>query len=373
MSDVQLFKHYFGLELASEMAEKLQQVYPDFPTEHFIAQIRQQVDALELKDRVMLFARALHDALPKDYLAALAIVLKVLGAENPAEDGMFKGGWYVMPLAQFVETYGLGHVDESLLALREITKRNTAEFAIRPYLTQYPEKTLETLMVWTDDESPHIRRLVSEGTRTRLPWASRLKQFVDNPQPVIALLERLKNDPSRYVQRSVANNLNDIGKDHPDLMLEIVSTWHQNASPATEWIIRHALRNHIKQGHPVALRLLEYSEAVQVSLAHLTLSPTQLKVGDKLNLSFTLKNETDEAQALVVDYLVYFVRANGKRSPKVFKLKNVTLEAHQTLEIRKNHSFQPITTRRYYAGLQRIEIQVNGQVLGGADFMLMAE
>lgn len=370
MSETQLFKHYYGLSLAQTLADKITAIYPGFDTPSFIAQLASTLDELEFKGRIALISAALRDHLPSHYPDAVKILLAILGPEIAAEEGMFRNGWFVPPLAYFVEVYGLDYFDESIAALYEMTKRNTAEFAIRPFLAKYPQRTLAIMETWTQDENPHIRRLVSEGTRTRLPWASRLKMFIEDPSPVLKLLTRLKNDPSLYVRKSVANNLNDIAKDHPQLVLEILTDWHKDATPSTLWIIRHALRTRIKQGDPAALRLLGF-ESTSISLHELRIEPTSLQVGDTATFSFILKNDTTSAQNLMIDYQIHFVRANGKRNPKVFKLKSHQLPSSQSIQIQKKHSFKPITTRRYYSGLHRLEIQVNGQILGGVDFVIL--
>lgn len=363
-------KHYFGLELAQYLATILQPIYPPFQTDSFTAQVAQDVDALELKDRVALIATALHDHLPSDYLNALPIILKTLGPEMGEGDGMFISGFQLMPIAYFVERYGIDHFDESINALYEITKRFTAEFAIRPFIMCYPERTLAILCEWATDDNHHVRRLVSEGIRPRLPWASQLPAFIADPTPVLDILELLKDDESQYVQKSVANNLNDITKDHPDLVLECLTRWNQNASDSTRWIIRHALRTLIKNGDPEALALLGYSKP-QVALENLQLSPETMQLGETLSFSFTLKSTSDESQDLMIDYLVHFVRAKGKTNAKVFKLKTVTLNGGESINIQKNHPIKPITVRRYYSGAHRIEIQVNGLIVGSGTFDLI--
>lgn len=176
---------------------------------------------------------ALHRYLPNDYPTAVQILVASLGVELPAEAGMFKDAWYLMPVAHFVEEYGVAHPHDSLRALNAITRRHTGEFAIRPFIVHHYDLTLATLHEWASSDSPHVRRLVSEGTRPRLPWASRLPRFIADPTPALSLLEKLRDDPARYVQKSVANHLNDIAKDHPDLVLDTVTRWKKKAKPRT--------------------------------------------------------------------------------------------------------------------------------------------
>jgi 3-methyladenine DNA glycosylase AlkC len=278
---------------------------------------------------------------------------------------MFTDGWYLMPVAAFVEHYGLEHLDVSLDAMHAITQRHTAEFAIRLFLLRYPEQTLSKLRVWAHDPSFHVRRLVSEGTRPRLPWAARLPALLADPSPVIELLEALKDDPSAYVRKSVANNLNDIAKDHPELVLATLARWQQGASDERRWIIRHVLRMLVKQGHPEALRLLG-ADAPEVELVSLELTPAALRIGETATIAMALRSTVAAPQYLVVDDVLHLPGARGATRSKVFKLRSQTLAAGEMLRLVKRHSFAPVSVRRIYPGTHRIAIQVNSVVLGEA-------
>jgi 3-methyladenine DNA glycosylase AlkC len=369
MSETQAFKLYYNPELAQAIGEQVQRVYPPFDTAAFVAEIAAEVDGLEFKDRIALFSSALHHQLPSTFPEAWAILELLLGDELVEEEGMFNEGFALWPLAHFIEVYGLDDFDVAMGAMYQITKRHTAEFAIRPFLQRYPERTLAVLHQWVEDESPHVRRLVSEGTRPRLPWAGRLDAFIADPTPTLALLERLKDDPSAFVRKSVANHLNDISKDHPQLVIDTLTRWCEDAGAERLWIIRHALRTLVKKGDPAALALLGFDRP-QVSLRDMRIEPDHIRLGASLVFSFTLLSESDEAQNLIIDYVIHFVKASGQTSPKVFKLSTRELSGGESIHIRKKHAIKPITTRRYYPGEHRIEIQVNGQILGGQRFWL---
>ena len=369
MSEAQPFKLYYNPDLAQTIGEQIQRVYPPFDTATFVAQISAEVYGLEFKERIALFSRALHHQLPAPFPEAWAILEQLLGDELVEEEGMFNDGFALWPLAHFIEVYGLEEFEAAMGAMYEITKRHTAEFAIRPFLQRYPERTLAVLRQWVTDESPHVRRLVSEGTRPRLPWAGRLDAFIADPTPTLALLENLKDDPSAFVRKSVANHLNDISKDHPQLVIDTLSRWRTDAGAERLWIIRHALRTLVKQGDPAALALLGFDRP-QVTLHDLRIEPDRLRLGEALLVSFTLQSERDGPQDLIIDYLVHFVKANGQTSPKVFKLSTRALNGRESIRIQKKHAIKPVTTRRYYPGEHRIEIQVNGQVLGDRPFWL---
>ena len=365
-----LFKDYFDAELARRMAEQITAVYSQFPAGNFVNQIVPQLDELEMKARTTVFVQALRDHLPAGFANAWAVLEAALGAELTDEGGMFNDGWHYWPIAHFIEVYGLEDFDTGVQAMYEITKRHTAEFAIRPFLIHHQEKMLAILNEWVKDDNPHVRRLVSEGTRPRLPWAGRLTQFIEDPSPTLALLEKLKDDPSEYVRRSVSNHLNDIAKDHPQLVIETCGRWWQDGSAERRWIVQRALRTLVKAGDPDALAVLGYGSP-QVSLANFSLSPQMLQLGENLNLAFTLQSTADVEQKLVIDFVIHFVKANGKTSGKVFKLKTATLAPNQSLTIEKSHPIRPITTRKYYPGTHRVEIQVNGQITGERSFELV--
>ncbi|NJO05390.1 MAG: DNA alkylation repair protein [Chloroflexaceae bacterium] len=372
MSETPKFKDYFGIALAHRLAGDLQAQSPCFDAPRFVERIAANVDPLELKGRVALFSTALREHLPPTYPEALDVLAGILGPELPAEAGMFDLGFHLMPVAHFVEVYGStepDHFERSLQMINAITRRHTGEFAIRPYLIHYPDRTLPVLRQWASDPNTHVRRLVSEGSRPRLPWASQIPAFIKDPSPIFALLELLKDDPSPYVRKSVANNLNDITKDHPEQVLAVVARWQTDASPERRWIIRHALRTLIKRGDPAALQVLTIDRP-QVALVQFSIAPATLQLGESLMLDCTLQSTAAHAQNLVIDYVVHHVRANGSTGPKVFKLRNVTIGGGEQITIQKRHPMRLITTRRYYPGLHRIELQVNGEIVGEAAFTL---
>lgn len=372
MSEQKLLKDYYDEALVRQMAEWITAVYPPFEVTAFVRQIVPQLAGKALKERITIITEALRTHLPASYQKAWEILEATLAKDLPGSGATANGGWHYWPIAQFIEMYGLDDFELSMRGMYEITKRHTAEFAIRPFLVKYPERTLAVLSKWAEDENAHVRRLVSEGTRPRLPWGMRLQQFIADPSPTLALLGKLKDDPSDYVRRSVANHLNDISKDNPDLVLRQLKRWQEQPTPESDWITRHALRSLVKAGNADALQLLGFGEA-QVRLTELQVAPAAIHVGETLSIAFNLHSDSDEAQHCVVDYVLHFMKANGRPAPKVFKLKNVTLAAGDSMPFSKKQHFKPVTTRRYYAGRHRLEIQVNGRVLAGVDFELIVD
>ncbi len=240
-------KLWFDKDLAIMLADKILPIKPSFPKAKFVQIVDKQVAPLELKDRVAVLANSLVICLDDTYENNIEILLQILGPENLEETGMFKNFYWVMPIAKYVETNGLAHFDISMNAIKEITKRNTGEYTIRPYLEQYPKKTLKVMKQWAKDKNKHVRRLASEGVRPRLPWATKLDQFIKDPTPILPILNTLKDDPSKYVQKSVANCLNDLVKDNIEIAKEVIESWVPDATKERKWIIKHALRNLLKK------------------------------------------------------------------------------------------------------------------------------
>ena len=253
-------KLWFDKELAIKLADSLKVIRPKLDYKSFVQKVDSQVDALELKDRVEMIADQLYLLLGSDYKKAVTTLLKILGPENEEETGMFTNFYWIMPIAKLVEKYGLDHHELSMKAVVEITKRNTGEFTIRPYLEAEPKKVLAEMKTWASSDNRHVRRLASEGCRHRLPWASKLDMFIKNPKPLFPILTKLKDDPSKYVQKSVANCLNDILKDNYTLGQSLIEKWNtKNISKERQWIIKHALRNLVKKDDAWAKRILNRS------------------------------------------------------------------------------------------------------------------
>lgn len=250
-------KLWFDAELAQMLADKIESVKPEFKTKAFVKDIDSKVDEHELKARVELIADELYTRLGENYKKGLSTLLKILGPENELETGMFTEYYWVMPIAKFIEKYGMDDFAISMKAIEEITKRNTGEYTIRPFIEKYTDKTLKQMKVWSLDENKHVRRLACEGLRPRLPWATKLDMFIQDPRPILPILENLKDDGSKYVQKSVANCINDLLKDNIEIAKALLEDWNgQEISKQRKWIIKHALRNLLKQKDSWALGMV---------------------------------------------------------------------------------------------------------------------
>jgi 3-methyladenine DNA glycosylase AlkC len=361
-------KNQYGPDIPRRIAAMIKDVHPTFPEKAFLKTALRGYEALELMDRGRHIAKALGEHLPESFPAAAKIIVKSMGPKveqtPPTEEPTAGGGmapFLFMPHAMFVASHGLDYFEESMAAQYEITQRFTAEFSIRPFIERYPSESLTRLRQWADDDNHHVRRLVSEGTRPRLPWARRLRDFQRDPAPVIALLERLKDDPSLYVRRSVANNLNDIGKDHPRLLTDIAARWMQGASPEREWIVRHALRSAVKRGDKAALAVLGFGGKSNIAIDSAKITPKKIPIGGSVVIAFDVVNNGKKPTRAMVDFAVHFVKANGEAKPKVFKLKALELGAGEAVSITKKISLVPLTTRKHYAGRHAVTALVNGE------------
>ncbi len=364
-------KDQFTQKTIVAIADEIGAVHPQFAAAAFVRNASQGFEALELKQRAEQVAASLTRHLPGAYEEAVDILIDSLPTPLANTEGNGMTPFRYWPHTIFVEKQGLNHFEASMRAQRALTQRFTAEFSIRPFLERYPEATLAQLRKWTDDESPHVRRLVSEGTRPRLPWAPRLRDFQRDPTPVLKLLEVLKDDESLYVRRSVANNLNDIGKDHPVLLAETAARWMEGATAERTWIVRHALRSAIKRGEPEALAVLGYDRAAEVAILNVSIQPTKVHIGESVTIAFELANEEKQTQRLLVDFRIHFVKASGKTAPKVFKLKEVELAPGAATRLQKRVSLAEMSTRKHYAGRHVVDLVINGHALPLDTFELL--
>lgn len=321
------------------------------------------LDGLSFSGRVTAVRDAVLADLPGGYPAFAEVISAAL------RDPLFTG-WMTFPVGEAVAVRGLDSFEPALALLAELTPRLTAESAVRPFLSADLHRALRVMTAWTHDPDEHVRRLVSEGTRPRLPWASRITALVTDPSPALPLLDALRRDESEYVRRSVANHLNDISRDHPETAVEVAGRWLADPAPTTTRVVRHGLRTLIKAGHPGALALLGHSPDLPVAVEGPKVRTPEITVGGELVFDYVVTNLDDRAADVVIDYVVHHVRANGGRTAKVFKLCAPTLEPGESRRGTRAHSFKPISTRRYYDGVHLVQLKVNGRVHGEDSFVL---
>lgn len=371
------FKHQISPELVACMSQHLSDKVSPEAAKEFSRLVLAQLPRLELKDRVQLISDSLMQVLPaqpvKRHRILRAMLHPDIDSASPARSSDNQGiaGWGIWPLSLVVGQHGQKDFDGSMALLREMTIRSTAEFAIRHFLLADQSRALAIMQTWLDDPNEHVRRLVSEGSRPRLPWGMKLHALCQNPKPTIVLLEALKDDPSEYVRRSVANHLNDISREDPQLAIDVARRWFEEADEQRLSLLKHGCRTLIKSGNAEVLELFGFGKP-RISDVDVTLSSERIRVGDTLQMSIQLTSRATVAQKLVIDYALHFRLANGRLSPRIFKGGIVRLEPGKSLNFSRKHAFRPITTRRYHAGEHAVSFRINGVDTPRAVFELQA-
>ena len=360
-------KAMYNKEFLRGLGTKLHTVYSLLDTEDFItAAMREPWEELELKARMRRITETLGACLPSRYEDALDILYAI-------DDQCVGFPYLIFP--DFVEVYGgeEEHWELSMAALERFTPKSSAEFAVRPFLLRDPQRMMAQMLVWAQHPNEHVRRLASEGSRPRLPWGMALPVFKRDPSPLLPLLELLKADPSLYVRKSVANNLNDIAKDHPDIVIETARRW-KGTNADTDWIVRHACRSLIRKAVPAIMELFGYapeeSDAPLVTAAAITVDPAVLQIGDNCELQYVLAVREGGAVRLRIEYGIDFVKAGGKTSRKLFLLSDKTVPGGSRLTGTRTHRWADLTTRRHYPGVHTIALLVNGREAASAQLQL---
>lgn len=373
MAGFSLKDQLFNLDKVTYLAGLLKNGVPKFPKEDFVKSTVTKLHSLELKQRIVWIATVLEEHLHQDYPAAVQQILNSLPPpldENKSDDDF--GDFIFAPFGEYVVRNGLKaeYVNLSLATLKELTKRFSMEDSIRFFIRQFPKQTMKELTRWCSDRNYHVRRLVSESTRPLLPWSGRIDLSTEETLP---LLDRLHADKTRYVTRSVANHLNDIAKSNPELVVESLQKWRdlqQQDSDELQWMTRHSLRTLIKQGNADALSLLGFHPAPQITCGKLKLHSTRLNPGETLEFSIEIVAKRDES--LVIDYVIEFAKAGGKRSTKVYKATKLNLQKGESQTVQKKHKLHAqATTYKLYPGQHQLTIQINGQAVASQSFELL--
>ena len=355
-----------------KIAKEIEAVYLDFDAQNFSQKVCKAFPKLELKERIYHIRDMLHKYLPMDYKEAVNVLLEALPPElDPSKTDDDFGDFIYAPYSEYVTAYGCSEeqLEFSLHALREITKRFSVEFAIRDFINNYPTQTLAMLEECAKSENYHERRLASEGLRPKLPWAKKLS--IDDHEP-LRHLELLYADKTRYVTRSVANHLNDISKIDAPLVLETLKRWkasNKQESKEMEFMVNHALRTLVKQGDVGALAMLGYVQNPPIELKAVMLKSSTVSVGEALEFEVQI-DALDDAM-LMVDYVLHFRTKRATLSPKVHKLKKLSLKKGESMVLKKKHPFKAnMSTRTLYAGEHLLELQINGTIVHSESFEL---
>ncbi len=357
-----LLKDLYNKKLINSLSKELVKVHSTFDETAFSKRVFDKAwRKKELKQRMRHISETLHEFLPDDYSKAINILKPV--------SGKFSGFEYMF-FQDYVEVYGLDDFEVSIPALEHFTKYASSEFAVRSFIVKYPEKMMRQMEKWATSKNYHVRRLASEGCRPRLPWAMALAEFKDNPSPVLKVIEKLKNDESEYVRRSVANNLNDISKDHPAITLKIAKTW-KGKNENTDKLVKHACRTLLRASNQQALCLFGYGDSKGIQLNNFKCTK-KVTMGKRVEFSFNLTTSKKNLGMLRIEYAIDFVRSKGKTGRKIFKISEGNYSG-RSKHVEKNYSFKPISTRRYYPGKHVVSILVNGKEIGTKNFTLTAK
>jgi len=341
---------FFTYESINSLADAVQQAYPKFDRGRFLDLIYDEAwEGRALMEKMSHAAVCLHESLPDSYGQSLEILKQVAPSVM---------GFEALTFPEFVAVYGQDERDLSLPALGYFTKYGSAEFAIRPFLVSDPDRTMEYMVRWSKNDDPMVRRLASEGCRPRLPWGIALHTFRQDPGPILPILENLKDDDAETVRRSVSNNLNDISKDHPDLVLDICERWY-GTSEHTNWIVKHACRSMLKAGNTRAMLLFGFGDPVDIHVNSLEFDKKEVRIGEEVYFSFTLVVDTTGESKVRLEYAVDFIKARGQTSRKVFQIKELSYDPG-SYPIKKKHSFVDRSTRKHYPGDHQFTIIING-------------
>lgn len=361
-------KELYNRSFYERLSDLLKPLVPGFKKAAFLRDIHTDAFAgMELKERMRHTTVVLHQHLPGDFGDAMQMFDQLIATIRVSD---FGSSFVFMFLPDYIEVYGIDEYALSVDAIERVTQFISCEFAVRPFLLKYGMTMVEQLVSWSRHPHYAVRRLASEGLRPRLPWAMAIPYLKADPSVLFPMLEQLKHDPHEWVRKSVANNINDIAKDHPAVVVDIAKRWLGH-SKETDAIVKHACRTLFKQGHPEILALYKL-DSQHIRLETLSLKKPKIKVGGELSFAFDISNQHTEAQEIRIEYAVYFLRNNGTLYKKVFKISERILQGQEVLSMTKHHSFKPITTRKYYPGVHQVSVIINGKEMDIASFELAA-
>ena len=371
-------KDMFNKPFFDRFTKDLKLVIKDFNTRKFVSQIMDdEWENKEFKQRCRHITTVLKNFLPPDYKDAVAKILELLDHLKDTHDFSeiddetfslsLEYGWV---LDNFVEQYGLDDYETSIKAIEKITQFTSCEFAVRPFIIKYPKKMMKQMLIWSKHQHWGVRRLSSEGCRPRLPWAMALPNLKEDPAPIIPILENLKNDISRFVRLSVANNLNDIAKDNPETVIALVKKW-QGKSENINWVIKHGCRTLLKQGGAEVMEIFGFDTVKNIVIKDFSIAAQKVKIGESLEFEFKLINNSAKKVKIRLEYGLYYQKANKTLSKKVCKISEKEYAENSITQITRRHSFRVVTTRVLHLGHHRVSVILNGKEFEKYDFELI--
>ncbi|RDH86078.1 MAG: DNA alkylation repair protein [endosymbiont of Galathealinum brachiosum] len=362
------FKNIYNQRFFDGFTDVLRRVIPDFDSSAFLKEIYDdEWDNRELKQRMRHISTVLKNYLPDNYNQAVDKILELI---NHLKENQCTLALEYMFLPDFIEQYGLQNYKVSVNAFEKITQFTSCEFAVRPFIIEYPNKMMKQMLAWSKHENHDVRRFSTEGCRPRLPWAMALPLLKENPSSVLPVLENLKNDDSAYVRKSVANNLNDIAKDNPEVVISLIKKW-QGKTENTDWVIKHGSRTLLKQGEPEVMKVFGFGSTKNIDIDEFEIISPVVKIGGVLEFTFQLSNNNNKDTKLRLEYGLYYQKANGTLSKKVYKISEKLYENNSITLINRKQSFKLITTRKFHEGLHQVSIIVNGNEFEKNNFELV--
>lgn len=374
------FKDMYNKQFFDRFTNDLKLVINDLDAHEFVSRVMDdEWENREYKQRVSHIATILKSFLPADYKDAIAKILQLLDYVKDTLPDFSKIDdknfslltlEYGAVLDNYVEQCGLDDYETSIKAIEKITQFTSCEFVTHSFIVKYPDKMMKQMLVWSKHEHWGVRRLASEGCRPRLPWAMALPKLKENPAPIIPILENLKNDPSRFVRLSVANNLNDIAKDNPETVIKLAKKW-KGESEEVDWVIKHGCRTLLKQGNPEVMKLFGFDSIKNISIEDFQIPMPKVKVGNSLEFSFDLLNNDNKKVKIRLEYGIYYQKANGTLAKKVHRISEKEYAGSSVTRITRKHSFRVVTTRKFHLGLHQVAVIINGNEFEKHDFELI--
>ncbi len=377
---VESFKNIYNEQFFNKFTKDLKLVINDFDTDKFVSQIMdEEWKNRGYKQRTAHITTVLGKFLPADYKKAVSKILKLLDCVkdqlpdfSKIDDRNFNllTLEYGAILDNYIEQYGINDYQISIKAIEKITQFTTCEFVAHAFIAKYPDEMMKQMLVWSTHEHWGVRRLASEGCRPRLPWAMALPKLKKDPTPIIPILENLKNDPSKFVRLSVANNLNDIAKDNPQMVIALAKSW-KGESKDVDWIIKHGCRTLLKQGNTEIMKLFGFDSIENITIENYQISTHKVKIGETVEFCFNLSNNNNRNTKIRLEYGIYYQKSNGTLAKRIYKISEKEYAENSVTHIVRKHSFRVITTRHFYPGLHQIAIIVNGNEFDRLNFELI--
>ncbi len=367
------------------IGEKLQRIYPEFDVSTFVIDVRTEMEGQTIYNVTKAIGRVLRQHLPQNYSDALAILMKYVNAEAVSKASLHPSAeteTSLSPICHFVSLYGLADFEASLDAFCKLAKyRCPRGGEIREFVIKDPNRCFQRFGEWIKDENANLRLFVAAALCTRGTWQKWLRPFIQDPQPILELLETLKDDPDARVREHVAKDMRDIVKDFPEVGYATLERWNQDGTAETQKILQQALKYQIKIGDKRAYKLLGLETPTKLRTAEITLIALRSEcknhpINKPFCFLFSLQSESDDPQTILTHYVIAYKRPTGHITRKRYRFSQRKLKPKQRVAYEK--SLFPLPSLKQYhdgkacLGWHRLELEVNGDVIEGFDFEVTA-